>query len=157
MKAMCRVATTPRPVTCLIAGKGVNVEGASQDMLINIQSKLHHPRRQRMPLCRINHGKPILSISPVSLEVSASWPAYRKLVHTVRVGAEPAHAVYGNDEPAPKSGQVGLFVKTARTDLVHGCNTFVQEVAKGYLVPTIMVLHRKSPQVAAPSQAGTPA
>jgi hypothetical protein len=75
----------------------------------------------------------------------------------VGVGVEPAHGVYRSDAPALKSGQVDSFLKTAGTDLVHGVQHMIQEVAKGRLVPTVMASLREQPQVTAPSEAGTPA
>ncbi len=80
-----------------------------------------------------------------------------KLVYDVGVGVEPAHGVYRSDAPKLKSGQVGSFVKTAATDLVHGVQHMVQEVAKGRLVPTIMASRRKQPEVPVSEAAGTPA
>ena len=80
-----------------------------------------------------------------------------KLVYDVGVGVEPAHGVYRSDAPKLKSGQVGSFVKTAATDLVHGVQHMVQEVAKGRLVPTIMASRRKQPEDPVSEAAGTPA
>jgi len=36
-----------------------------------------------------------------------------------------------------RSGQLGAFFETAVTDLWHGIQHMIQEVAKGNLVPTI--------------------
>jgi uncharacterized membrane protein len=164
-KAICIAAAgaVASAVTGLIAGEEVNVEGASQDMLITHRNLnfIATVVASSMALWRLNHRKPsaaYLGVGAAGVGVLA-YTAYLggKLVYGVGVGVEPAHGVYRSDAPALKSGQVGSFVKTAGTDLVHGVQHMVQEVAKGRLVPTIMALLRKQPQVPAPPEAGTPA
>ena len=164
-KAICIAAAgaVASAVTGLIAGEGVNVEGASQDMLITHRNLnfIATVVATSMALWRVNHRKPnaaYLGVGAAGVGVLA-YTAYLggKLVYDVGVGVEPAHGVYRSDAPALKSGQVGSFVKTAGTDLVHGVQHMIQEVAKGRLMPTIMASLRKPPQVPAPSEAGTPA
>jgi uncharacterized membrane protein len=164
-KAICIAAAgaVASAVTGLIAGEEVNVEGASQDMLITHRNLnfIATVAASSMALWRLNHRKPsaaYLGVGVAGVGVLA-YTAYLggKLVYGVGVGVEPAHGVYRSDAPALKSGQVGSFVKTAGTDLVHGVQHMVQEVAKGRLVPTIMASLRKQPQVPAPPEAGTPA
>ena len=151
-------------MTGLIAGEEVNVEGASQDMLITHRNLnfIATVVASSMAFWRVNHRKPnaaYLGVGAAGVGVLA-YTAYLggKLVYDVGVGVEPAHGVYRSDAPALKSGQVGSFVKTAGTDLVHGVQHMVQEVvAKGRLIPTIMASLRKQPQGPPPSGAGTPA
>ena len=164
-KAICIAATgaVASAVTGLIAGEEVNVEGASQDMLITHRNLnfIATVVAFSMALWRVNHRKPnaaYLGVGAASVGILA-YTAYLggKLVYNVGVGVEPAHGVYRSDAPALKSGQVRSFVKTAGTDLVHGVQHMIQEVAKGRLIPTIIASLRKPPQVPAPSEAGTPA
>jgi uncharacterized membrane protein len=164
-KAICIAAAgaVASAVTGLIAGEGVNVEGASQDMLITHRNLnfIATVVATSMALWRVNHRKPnaaYLGVGAAGVGVLA-YTAYLggKLVYDVGVGVEPAHGVYRSDAPALKSGQVDSFLKTAGTDLVHGVQHMIQEVAKGRLVPTVMASLREQPQVTAPSEAGTPA
>jgi uncharacterized membrane protein len=164
-KAICIAAAgaVASAVTGLIAGEEVNVEGASQDMLITHRNLnfIATVVASSMALWRLNHRKPngaYLGVGVAGVGVLA-YTAYLggKLVYGVGVGVEPAHGVYRSDAPALKSGQVGSVVMTAGTDLVHGVQHMVQEVAKGRLVPTIMASLRKQPQVPASPEAGTPA
>jgi len=164
-KAICIAAAgaVASAVTGLIAGEEVNVEGALQDMLITHRNLnfIATVVASSMALWRVNHRKPsaaYLGVGARGVGVLA-YTAYLggKLVYGVGVGVEPAHGVYRSDAPALKSGQVGSFVKTAGTDLVHGVQHMIQEVAKGRLIPTIMASLRKQPQVPERSDAGTPA
>ena len=150
-------------VTGLIAGEEVNVEGASEDMLITHRNLnfIATVIAGGMALWRFNHKKPnaaYLGVGAVGVGVLA-YTAYLggKLVYDVGVGVEPAKGVYRKDAPALKSGQIGSFVKTAGTDLVHGVQHMVQEVAKGRLIPTIIAGFRKQPAESIPAKAGTPA
>lgn len=164
-KAICIAAAgaVASAVTGLIAGEEVNVEGASQDMLITHRNLnfIATVVAGSMALWRINHRKPNAAYFGVGAAGGGilAYTAYLggKLVYNVGVGVEPAHGVYRSDAPALKSGQVRSFVKTAGTDLVHGVQHMIQEVAKGRLIPTIIASLRKPPQVPAPSEAGTPA
>ena len=56
-----------------------------------------------------------------------------------------------------KSGQIGSFVKIAGTDLVHGVQHMVKEVAKGRRIPAIVASLRKQPETSVPATAGMPA
>jgi len=149
-------------VTGLIAGEEVNVEGASQDMLIthrNLNS-IATVVASGMAIWRINQGKPsaaYFAFGAVGIGVLA-YTAYLggKLVYGVGVGADPAHGVYRADAPALKSGQIVSFIRTAGTDLVHGVQHMVQEVAKGRLIPTVMASLRRQPEGRDPSMAGKP-
>ena len=164
-KAICIAAAgaVASAVTGLIAGEEVNVEGALQDMLITHRNLnfIATVVASSMALWRVTHRKPsaaYLGVGAAGVGVLA-YTAYLggKLVYGVGVGVESAHGVYRSDAPALKSGQVGSFVKTAGTDLVHGVQHMIQEVAKGRLIPTIMASLRKQPQVPERSDAGTPA
>jgi len=164
-KAICIAAAgaVAYAVTGLVAGEEVNVEGALQDMLITHRNLnfIATVVASSMALWRVTHRKPsaaYLGVGAAGVGVLA-YTAYLggKLVYGVGVGVEPAHGVYRSDAPALKSGQVGSFVKTAGTDLVHGVQHMIQEVAKGRLIPTIMASLRKQPQVPERSDAGTPA
>ena len=156
------VGAVASAVTGLIAGEEVNVEGASEDMLITHRNLnfIATVVAGGMALWRFNHRKPnaaYLSVGAVGVGVLA-YTAYLggKLVYDVGVGVEPAHGVYRSDAPALKSGQFGSFVKTAGTDLVHGVKHMIQEVAKGRLIPTIMASLHKQPEASVPANAGTP-
>ena len=150
-------------ITGLIAGEEVNVEGASEDMLITHRNLNFIATfvATGMALWRFNHQKPnaaYLGVGAVGVGVLA-YTAYLggKLVYDVGVGVKPAKDVYRSDAPALESGQVGSFVKTAGTDLVHGVQHMAQEVAKGRLIPTLIDGLRKRPKASAPTAAGTPA
>ena len=164
-KAICIAAAgaVASAVTGLIAGEEVNVKGASEDMLITHRNLnfIATVVAGSMALWRVNHRKPnaaYLGVGAAGVGVLA-YTAYLggKLVYDVGVGVEPAHGVYRSDAPALKAGQVGSFVKSAGTDLVHGVQHMIQEVAKGRLIPTIMASLRKQLEVPEPSKAGTPA
>ena len=141
-KAICIAAAgaVASAVTGLIAGEEVKVEGASEIILITHRNLnfIATVVATSMALWRVNHRKP----NAPYLGVGAAG-----------VGVEPAHGVYRSDAPKLKSGQIGTFVKTARTDLVHGVQHMVEEVVKGRLVPTIMASLREQPQVPTPAAA----
>ena len=150
-------------VTGLIAGEEVNVEGASEDMLITHRNLnfIATLVAGGMALWRFNHRKPnaaYLGVGAVGVGVLA-YTAYLggKLVYDVGVGVEPAKGVYRTDAPALKSGQIGSFVKTAGTDFVHGVQHMVEEVAQGRLIPALIASCRKQPEASAPTTAETPA
>ena len=164
-KAICIAAAgaVASAVTGLIAGEEVNVKGASQDMLITHRNLnfIATVVATGMAIWRVNHRKPTaayLGIGAAGVGILA-YTAYLggKLVYNVGVGVEPAHGVYRSDAPTLRSGQVGAFVKSAGTDLVHGVQHMVEEVGKGLLIPTIMTSLRKQPELAPPSGAVTPA
>ena len=149
-------------VTGLIAGEEVNVEGASEDMLITHRNLnfIATLVASGMALWRFNHKKPnaaYLGVGAVGVGVLA-YTAYLggKLVYNVGVGVEPAKGVYRKDAPALKSGQIGSFAKTAGTDLVHGVQHMAQELAKGRLIPTLIASLRKQPRASVPATVETP-
>lgn len=149
-------------VTGLIAGEEVNVEGASEDMLITHRNLnfIATLVATGMALWRFKHRKPnaaYLGVGAVGVGVLA-YTAYLggKLVYNVGVGVEPAKGVYRKDAPALKSGQIGSFAKTAGTDLVHGVQHMAQEVAKGRLIPTLIASLRKQPRASVLATAETP-
>ena len=120
-KAICIAAAgaVASAATGLIAGEEVNVEGASQDMLITHRNLnfIATVVATGMALWRFNHRKPnatYLAVGAVGVGLLA-YTAYLggKLVYDVGVGVKPAKGVYRSDAPALKSGQVGSFVKTA--------------------------------------------
>lgn len=131
-------------VTRLIAGEEVNVDGASEDMLITHRNLNFIATfvAGGMALWRLNHRKPIAACHGIG---------------AVGVGVKPAKGVYRSDAPALESGQFGSFVKTAGTHLVHGVQHMTQEVAKGRLIPTLIAGLRKRPKASLPATAGTPA
>jgi hypothetical protein len=142
-KAICIAAadTVASVVTRPIAGEEVNVGGASQDMLITHRN--------------LNFIAILVACS------KALWRLRRRKPNAACFGAgavdvEPAQGVYRSDAPAPKSRQVGSFVKTTGTDLVHGVQRMLHQVAKRRLIPTIMPSLHEQPEVPAPSEAGTP-
>ena len=152
-------------VTDLIAGEEVNVEGASEDMLITHRNLnfIATVVAGGMALWRFSHEKPnvaCLGVGAVGVGLLA-YTAYLggKLVYEVGVGVgvEPAKGVYRKDAPTLKSGQIGSFAKAAGTDLVHGVQHMVQEVTKGRLIPTIIASIREQPEASVPATAGTSA
>jgi len=160
-KAICIAAAgaVASAATGLIAGEEVNVKGATEDKLITPRNLnfIATVVATSMALWRVNHRKPnaaYLGFGAAGVGILA-YSAYLggKLVYDVGVGVEPAHGVYRSDAPKLKFGQVRSFVKTAGTDLVHGVQHMVQEVAKGRLVPTIMASLREQPQVSTPAAA----
>lgn len=164
-KAICiaAVGAVASAVTGLVAGEEVNVEGASQDMLITHRNLnfIATVVATGMALWRVNHARPsatYLGVGAVGVGILA-YTAYLggKLVYDVGVGVGPAQGVYRTDAPTLKSGEVATFIKTAGIDLTHGVKHMVQEVAKGRLIPTIMASLRKHPEVPDASTATTPA
>ena len=156
------VGAVASAVTGLIAGEEVNVEGASEDMLITHRNLnfIATLVASGMALWRFNHKKPnaaYLGVGAVGVGVLA-YTAYLggKLVYNVGVGVEPAKGVYRKDAPALKSGQIGSFAKTAGTDLVHGVQHMAQELAKGRLIPTLIASLRKQPRASVPATVETP-
>lgn len=145
-KAICvaAIGAVGSAVTGLIAGEEVNVKGASEDMLIthrnlNFVATLV---AAGLALWRMKHRKPnvaYLGVGAAGVGVLA-YTAYLggKLVYDVGVGVGPAKGVYRADAPVLASGQVGAFVKTAGTDLLHGVQHMVAEIADGRLAPTLM-------------------
>jgi len=150
-KAICIAAAgaVASAVTGLIAGEEVNVEGASQDMLMTHRNLnlIATVVASGMALWRLQHPKPsltYLAVGAAGVGVLA-YTAYLggKLVYQVGVGVEPARGVYRPEAPKLKSGQIASFIATAGTDLVHGVEHMIEEVANGKLVPTIMTWLRK--------------
>jgi uncharacterized membrane protein len=164
-KAICIAAAgaIASALTGLIAGEEVNVEGPSQDMLMTHRNLnfIATVVATGMALWRFKHPKPnatYLAVGTAGVGVLA-YTAYLggKLVYQVGVGVEPARGVYRPDAPKLKTGQVASFIKTAGTDLVHGVEHMVEEVAKGQLVPTIMTWLRKEPDPTEEPAAQSPA
>ena len=56
----------------------------------------------------------------------------------VGVGVEPRTRVYRADAPALKAGQLRSFLRTARTDLVHGVEHMVEEPRAGKFIPMVV-------------------
>jgi len=149
-KAICIAAAgaVGSAVTGLIAGEEVNVEGASMDMLmthrnLNVVATVV---ASSMALWRVSHRRPTaayLGTGVVGVAVVA-YTAYLggKLVYETGVAVEPAKGVYRTDAPALKAGQIRQFLKSAATDLLHGAQHMIQEIAKGKFVPTIMAAYR---------------
>jgi uncharacterized membrane protein len=144
-------------VTGLIAGEEVNVEGPSMDMLMTHRNLnvIATVVTGGMTAWRRTHREPTLGyLATGMMGVGVlTYTAYLggKLVYETGVGVEPAHGVYRADAPTLTLRTAGSFVKAAGTDLVHGVQHMLQEIAKGNLVPTIMAGIRKGPP--APSQA----
>ena len=160
---LAAVGAVASAVTGLIAGEEINVEGRSEDMLITHRNLnfIATVVATGMAIWRVNHRKPTaayLGIGAAGVGILA-YTAYLggKLVYDVGVGVEPARGVYRSDAPVLKSDQIGAFIKTAGTDLVHGVQHMVEEVGKGRLIPTIMTSLRRQPELAPPSEAVTPA
>ena len=61
-----------------------------------------------------------------------------KLISDFGVGVGPAQGVYRPDAPELGKGPVTTFAKAAGTDLVHGVEHLVEEVAAGQLVPALI-------------------
>lgn len=164
-KAVCvaAVGAVAAAVTGLIAGEEVNVEGPSQDALMTHRNMnfIATVAAVGMALWRVKHRKPnaaYLGVGAAGVGILA-YTAYLggKLVYHVGVGVEPAHGVYRPDAPTLSTGQVGPFIKAAGTDLVHGVEHMVEEVANGKLLPTIMTWLRKQPDAAKQPETHAPA
>ena len=150
-KAICVAAAgaVASAVTGLIAGEEVNVKGVSQDMLMTHRNLnfVATVVASGMALWRAEHRRPnaiYLGTGAAGIGVLA-YTAYLggKLVYDVGVGVEPAHGVYRADAPALKAGQVGAFLRTAATDLVHGVQHMIEELRAGNVVPTITAWYKK--------------
>jgi uncharacterized membrane protein len=160
-KAVCVAAAgaLASAVTGLIAGEEVNVVGPSQDALMTHRNMnfIATVVAIGMALWRVKHRRPnaaYLSIGAAGVGVLA-YTAYLggKLVYHVGVGVAPAHGVYRPDAPTLRTGQIGSFIEAAGSDLVHGVEHMIEEVASGKLVPTIMTWLRKRPDAAEQAEA----
>lgn len=60
-----------------------------------------------------------------------------KLVYDKGIGVEPAKGVFRSDAPKLQRGQLGAFFEAAATDLAHGVQHTIEEVASGKIVPTL--------------------
>ncbi len=131
-------------ISGLIAGEEVNVEGRSRDMLmthrnLNFVAMLVV---SGMALWRQRRDRP--NSTYVGLGVAAcgvlGYTAYLggKLISDFGVGVAPAKGVYRPDAPELGSAPITTFAKAAGTDLVHGVEHLVEEVAAGQLVPALL-------------------
>lgn len=144
--------------TGLIAGEEVNVKGPSMDMLMTHRNLnvIATVVAAGMAAWRGSHREPTLGYLATGM-VGVGVVAYTaylggKLVYETGVGVEPAHGVYRPDAPTLTLRTAGPFAKAAGTDLVHGVQHMLQELAKGNLVPTIMAGIRKQPPVPSPAE-----
>lgn len=130
-------------ITGLIAGEEVNVKGETQDMLMTHRNlnflatvvatsmAVWRARRERPNAVYLGAG-----FAGAGVLAYTAYPG-GKLVYDSGVGVEPAHGVFRTDAPTLRTGQMGAFFETAMSDLLHGIQHMIQEVAKGNLVPTI--------------------
>ncbi len=145
-KAMlvCAVGAVGAGISGLIAGEEVNVDGRSRDMLmthrnLNFVAMLVV---SCMALWRRRRDRP--NSIYVGLGVAAcgilGYTAYLggKLVSDFGVGVGPAKGIYRPDAPELGKAPVTTFAKAAGTDLVHGVEHLVEEVAAGQLVPALI-------------------
>lgn len=160
-KAICVAAAgaVASAVTGLIAGEEVNVEGVSMDMLMTHRNLnfVATAVASSMAFWRASHRRPnavYLGTGIIGVAV-VGYTAYLggKLVYDTGVGVEPAKGVYRADAPAFKAGQVGQFLKAAATDLLHGVQHMIQEIAEGKFVPTIMTAYREHSISSQPAKA----
>lgn len=130
-------------ISGLIAGEEVNVEGRSRDMLITHRNLnfLAMLTAGGMALWRARRREPNAAYLATGAAVSGvlAYTAYLggKLISTFGVGVSPAKGIYRPDAPALGSAPAGAFAKAAATDLVHGIEHMVEEVAKGQLIPAL--------------------
>ncbi|MFP5406980.1 MAG: DUF2231 domain-containing protein, partial [Gammaproteobacteria bacterium] len=136
-------------VTGLIAGEEVNVEGDARDMLMTHRNMnfVATVVASCLALRRSRRDRPsalYLTVGAVGVGIVA-YTAYLggKIVYETGAGVAPAQGVYRDDAPRLQSGQVGEFLEDAATDLVHGVQHMVEEVAQGKLVPTIVASFTK--------------
>ncbi|MBT1002870.1 DUF2231 domain-containing protein [Paenarthrobacter sp. DKR-5] len=155
-QAVCIAAASAvaSAVTGLIAGEEVNVQGASMDMLMTHRNLnfLTATVAAGMAIWRTTHRKPTVAYIATGM-IGTGVLAYTsylggKLVYDTGVGVGPAGGVYRLDAPVLKFGQLGQFLKTGGTDLVHGAQHMAQEVKKGNIAPTIMAGRRLRPGAA---------
>jgi uncharacterized membrane protein len=151
--AMCIAAVggAASVVTGLISGEEVNVQGPSMDMLMTHRNLnvLAAVVASGLAAWRGSNREPTLgylAAGTIGVGVLA-YTAYLggKLVYETGVGVEPAHGVYRADAPTLSFRTAETFAKAAGTDLVHGVQHMLQEIAKGNLVPTVVAGIRKKP------------
>ncbi len=141
--ALAAVGALGAAVTGLIAGEEVNVKGETQDMLMTHRNLnfVATVVAASMAVWRAQHKRPnaVYLCTGVAGVGVLAYTAYLggKLVYDDGVGVEPAHGVYRTDAPALRPGQWGAFLAAAATDLWHGVQHMIQEVAKGNVVPTV--------------------
>ena len=131
-------------ISGLIAGEEVNVEGRSRDMLMThrnlnfvamlVVSGMAFWRRRRD---RPNSAYVTLGVAACGI---LGYTAYLggKLISDFGVGVAPAKGVYRPDAPELGRAPMTTFAKAAGTDLVHGVEHLVEEVAAGHLVPALI-------------------
>lgn len=131
-------------ISGLIAGEEVNVEGRSRDMLmthrnVNVVAMLVVGC---MALWRSRRDRP--NSTYIGLGVAAcgilGYTAYLggKLISDFGVGVRPANGVYRSGAPELGKAPVTTFARAAGTDLVHGVEHLVEEVAAGQLAPALI-------------------
>ena len=160
--AVTAVGAAASAATGLIAGEEVNVEGGSRDMLMTHRNlnAVATIVASCMAVWRARHKEPnavYFGAGIVGIGV-LSYTAYLggQLVYDSGVGVEPAHGVYRADAPTLRTEQMGEFVGTAVTDLVHGVQHMAQELGKGYFVPAISAGYTKHDVSPRQPQAATP-
>lgn len=131
-------------ISGLIAGEEVNVEGRSRDMLVTHRNLNFVAMLvvSGMALWRRRRERP--SSAYIALGVAAcgvlGYTAYLggKLVSHFGVGVLPAKGIYRPDAPELGKAPVTTFAKAAGTDLVHGVEHLVEEIAAGQIVPALI-------------------
>ena len=131
-------------ISGLIAGEEVNVEGRSRDMLmthrnINFVAML---AVSCMALWRRRRDRPnstYLGMGAAACGILA-YTAYLggKLISDFGVGVGPAKGVYRPEAPELGKAPVTIFAKAAGTDLLHGVEHLVEEVAAGQIAPALI-------------------
>jgi uncharacterized membrane protein len=147
----------------LIAGEEVNVEGKSRDMLMTHRNLnfLAMLVVGSLALWRVRRDKPSAAYLATGAAATGvlAYTAYLggTLISKFGVGVAPADGIYRPDAPALGSAPVTEFAKAAATDLVHGVEHMVEEVAQGQLAPAIFGKSRAAAGAASEPGSGTDA
>lgn len=127
----------------LIAGEEVNVEGEARDMLmthrnLNVAAATV---ATGMAVWRAKHSRPNAGYLGLGLLGAAilGYTGYLggRVVYEAGAGVSPAEGVYRESAPRFAAGEFGAALEDAATDLVHGIQHMVEEIADGKIVPAI--------------------
>lgn len=164
-KAICiaAVGAVAAVASGLIAGEEVNVEGKSRDMLmthrnLNVAAATIASCLALWRLAQERPNDAYLAIGAAGVGV-VGYTAYLggELVYDHGAGVAPARGVYRPDAPQLREGQLAAFFRDAATDLGHGVKHMLQEVAQGYIIPTVVAAFRKPPSAPPRQRAQTTA
>lgn len=136
-------------ITSAASGQEVNVEGKSREMLLTHRNLNFAATviASCMTLWRVRRQKPNVAYLGIGIAgvgiVEYTGYLGGKLVSEFGARMVPAKGVFRVDAPALGNGSVGVFLKAAGEDIVHGAGHMIKEVGKSQIVPSILAGFRK--------------